>query len=46
MARPKAFQKLRDVPHVGRIADWGMGPHAASRKTREAGARIAGLEVT
>src|ERR1700729_1177100 len=46
MARPKAFQKVRDLPHVGRIADWGMGPHAVSRHTREAGARIAGLKVT
>jgi formate dehydrogenase major subunit len=46
MARPKAFQKLRDLPGVGRAADWGMGPHAVSRQTREAGARIAGLKVT
>jgi formate dehydrogenase major subunit len=46
MARPKTFQKLRDLPLPGHFADWGMGPHAVSRQTREAGARIAGLEVT
>jgi formate dehydrogenase major subunit len=46
VARPKSFQKLRDLPKVGRIADWGMGPHAASSKTKHAGARIAGLEVS
>jgi formate dehydrogenase major subunit len=31
---------------VGRAADWGMGPHAVSRDTEQAGARIAGLKVT
>ena len=31
---------------VGRAADWGMGAHAVSRNTRQAGARIAGLKVT
>ncbi len=46
MARPKAFQQLRDLPVVGRAADWGMGTHAVSRQTREAGARIAGLKAT
>src|ERR1700735_4866156 len=46
MARPKAFQQVRDLPVVGRVADWGMGAHAVSRHTREAGARIAGLKVT
>lgn len=46
MARPKPFQKLRDLPVVGRAADWGMGPRAVSRKTLKAGARIAGLEAT
>ena len=45
MARPKPFEKLRQLPVVGRAADWGMGPHAVSRKTKEAGARIAGLDV-
>jgi formate dehydrogenase major subunit len=44
--RPTPFRKLRDLPVVGRVADWGMGPHAVSQETREAGARIAGLEVT
>jgi formate dehydrogenase major subunit len=46
VARPKAFQKLRDLPGLGGVADWGMGPHAVSRQTREAGARIAGLKAT
>ena len=46
MGRPRSFQKLRELPVVGRIADWGMGPHSASRATREAGARVAGLEAT
>jgi formate dehydrogenase major subunit len=46
VARPQPFEKLRALPVVGRVADWGMGPHAASRKTRAAGARIAGLQAT
>ena len=41
-----AWQRLRRVPAVGRAADWGMGPHAASRRTKRAGARIAGLKTT
>jgi formate dehydrogenase major subunit len=45
-SRPRAFQRLRELPVVGRAADWGLGPHAVSRKTREARARIAGLKVT
>jgi formate dehydrogenase major subunit len=40
------WQKLRELPVVGRAADWGMGPHAVSRKTRQAGARIEGLKAT
>jgi formate dehydrogenase major subunit len=40
------FRKLRRLPVVGRAADWGMGPAAASRNTKHAGARIAGLEAT
>jgi formate dehydrogenase major subunit len=43
--RPKPFAKLRQLPVVGRVADWGMGPHAVSKQTREAGTRIAGLDV-
>jgi formate dehydrogenase major subunit len=31
---------------VGRAADWGLGPAAASRNTKKAGARIAGLTAT
>jgi formate dehydrogenase major subunit len=45
-ARPKSFKRLRDLPVVGRAADWGMGPIAASKKTKKAGARIAGLKAT
>jgi formate dehydrogenase major subunit len=37
---------MRRLPVLGRIAEWGMGPRAASRATREAGSRIAGLEAT
>src|SRR3954466_9829741 len=46
MARPRSFARVRDLPLVGRAADWGMGPHAVSKQTREAGARIAGLKAT
>ena len=46
MSRPKPFARLRDLPVVGRAADWGMGPRAASLNTRNAGARIAGLKAT
>ena len=46
MTRPKAFQRARDLPLVGRVADWGMGPSAVSKKTKKAGARIAGLKAT
>jgi formate dehydrogenase major subunit len=44
--RPAAFEALRRLPLVGRVADWGMGPHAVSKTTREAGARVAGLKAT
>jgi formate dehydrogenase major subunit len=44
--RPPAFARLRELPVLGRVADWGLGPRAVSRQTREAGSRIAGLEVT
>src|SRR3954453_11606151 len=44
--RPRTFAKLRELPVVGRAADWGLGPIAASRKTKKAGARIAGLKAT
>jgi formate dehydrogenase major subunit len=46
MARPKHFEAARRLPGVGRVMDFGMGPHAASRKTKRAGSRIAGLKVT
>src|SRR3954464_11701744 len=45
MAR-NPWQRLRETPGVGRVADWGMGPWAASKKTKRAGARIAGLKAT
>ena len=46
MARPQSFDRFRRLPVVGRAADWGLGPLAASRKTKKAGARIAGLTAT
>jgi formate dehydrogenase major subunit len=46
VARPKTFEALRRLPVIGRAADWGMGPYAVSRATREAGPRIAGLDAT
>jgi len=46
MARAGGFQRLRRLPVVGRAADWGLGPRAVSERTRQAGARIAGLKVT
>jgi formate dehydrogenase major subunit len=45
-SRPKAFQRLRELPVVGRVADWGLGAAAVSEHTRQAGARTAGLKVT
>ena len=44
--RPAVFQRLRELPVVGRAADWGLGPHAVSKKTKQAGARTAGLKAT
>jgi formate dehydrogenase major subunit len=41
-----SFQRLRRVPALGRVLDWGLGPAAASDETRRAGARIAGLKAT
>jgi formate dehydrogenase major subunit len=46
MARPKHFEAVRRLPGVGRVMDFGMGPHAASRNTKRAGSRIAGVKVT
>jgi formate dehydrogenase major subunit len=46
MARPKPFAQLRQLPVVGRAADWGMGPSAASRQTLKAGSRVAGMKAT
>jgi formate dehydrogenase major subunit len=45
-SRPRSFERLRQLPLIGRAADWGMGGAAVSRHTKRAGARIAGLEVT
>ena len=44
--RPESFARMRELPLVGKVLDWGMGPHAVSKKTRKAGARIAGLKAT
>jgi formate dehydrogenase major subunit len=44
--RPRSFERLRELPVIGRAADWGMGPRAVSRATREAGSRIARLKAT
>jgi formate dehydrogenase major subunit len=40
------WQRLRKTPVIGRIADWGTGSRAASRRTRNVGARIEGLKAT
>jgi len=45
-SRPGGFQRLRELPVIGRAADWGMGSRAVSKRTRKARARIAGLNVT
>jgi formate dehydrogenase major subunit len=44
--RPGLFKRLRELPVVGRAADWGLGPSAVSSSTKGAGARIAGLKAT
>jgi formate dehydrogenase major subunit len=41
-----SFQRLRQVPGVGRVLGWGTGPAAASDETLRAGARITGLKAT
>src|SRR5919107_491181 len=43
---PASFDRLRSLPLVGRVADWGLGPRAVSKKTKNAGARIEGLKAT
>ena len=40
------FRRLRQVPLVGRVADWGMGDAAVSQRTKETGSRIAGVKAT
>ena len=45
-SRPRAFERLRELPLVGRAADWGLGPTAVSKHTEAAGSRIAGLKAT
>jgi formate dehydrogenase major subunit len=44
--RPGLFKRLRELPVVGRAADWGLGPSAVSATTKSAGTRIAGLKAT
>ena len=46
MSGARPFRRLRDLPMVGRVADWGLGPHAVSEHTKKAGARTAGLKAT
>ncbi|MDX6650910.1 MAG: formate dehydrogenase major subunit [Solirubrobacteraceae bacterium] len=48
MADPagNSFQRLRRAPGLGRVLDWGMGPHAVSANTEAARARTAGLKAT
>ena len=46
MSRPASFDRLRRLPVVGRAADWGLGSRAVSKRTKKAGARIAGLKAT
>src|SRR5947199_9256484 len=43
--RPHLFERIRELPVAGKAADWGMGPAAVSKQTKEAGARIAGLKA-
>jgi len=45
-SRPRAFERVRRLPLVGRALDWGMGEAAVSPLTRDAGSRIAGLRAT
>ncbi len=42
----RRFRRLRDLPLVGRAADWGLGAQAVSEHTERAGARTAGLKAT
>ena len=44
MSRPPGFARIRKA--LGPIADSGLGPRAVSRKTKRAGARVAGLKAT
>jgi formate dehydrogenase major subunit len=46
MGSADAFHRLRGMRGIGRALDWGLGPAAASKATREAGARTAGLKAT
>ena len=41
-----SWQRLRQVPGLGRVADWGLGSRAVSSRTKRAGARIEGLKAT
>ncbi len=44
--RPRAFDRIRRLPIVGRAADWGLGSTAVSPNTKGAGSRNAGLNAT
>jgi formate dehydrogenase major subunit len=40
------WQKLRTLPVIGKVADWGMGHAAVSENTAKAAPRIEGVKVT
>jgi formate dehydrogenase major subunit len=46
MVSGNPWQRLRQVPGLGKVADWGLGPRAVSSRTKRAGARIEGLKAT
>ena len=46
MSHGPPWQKLRQLPVIGKAADWGMGPRAVSKRTKNAAARIEGVKVT
>ena len=44
--RQPSLRRLRQLPVIGGAVDWGLGPRAVSKRTKQARARIAGLKVT
>ena len=45
MSQGPPWQKLRRLPVIGKAADWGMGPRAVSKRTKNAAARIEGDKI-